>query len=100
MLTTYDWIYGSGQMAAVILSIVAGFIAFSMFKAAKQRKSLRAWRFMLLALIFFALEEVFGALKTFGVWSTPWLTHVIPSIILALVIAALIVQIQVTKGHD
>jgi hypothetical protein len=71
-----------------------------MYKAAKQRKALRAWRFMLWALIFFALEEVVGALKTFGGWSTPWLTHVIPSIILALLIAALIVQIQVTKGHD
>ena len=100
MLSTYDWIYGSGQIAAVILSFVAGFIAVTMFRQARQRKQLRAWRFMLWALVFFALEELFGALKTFGIWSTPWLTHVIPSFILALLIAALVVQIQVTKGHD
>ena len=100
MLTTYDWVYGSGQIAAVILSFVAGGIALTMFKAARQRKMLRAWRFLIWALVFFALIEFFGALKTFGIWSTPWLTHVIPSAILACLIAALIIQIQVTKGYD
>ena len=100
MLSTYDWIYGSGQIAGVILSFVAGFIALTLFKQARERKSLRAWKFLIWALVFFALEEFFGALKTFGIWSTPWLTHVIPSIILALIIASLIVQIHVTKGYD
>jgi len=100
MLTTYDWIYGSGQIAGVILSFVAGGIALSMFKQARERKSLRAWRYLLWALVFFCVEEFVGALKTFGIWSTPWLTHVIPSIILAFLIAALIVQIQVTRGAD
>ena len=100
MLTAYDWIYGSGQIAGVILSFFAGSIALSMFKQAHARKSLRAWRFLIWSLVFFTLEEFVGALKTFGVWSTPWLTHVIPSIILAFLIAALVVQIQVTKGYD
>lgn len=100
MLTTYDWIYGSGQIAAVILSFVAGGIALTMFKAARQRRLLRAWKFLIWALVFFAFEEFVGALKTFGIWSTPWLTHVIPSVILAFLIAALIIQIHVTKGYD
>jgi hypothetical protein len=100
MLSTYDWIYGSGQIGAVILSFVAGFIALTLFKHAHQRRQLRAWRFLIWALVFFAIEEFVGALKTFGIWSTPWLTHVIPSAILALLIAALIMQIQVTKGYD
>lgn len=98
MLTTYDWIYGSGQIGSVILSFVAGVIALSMFKQAHQQKQLRAWRFLIWALVFFAIEEFVGALKTFGVWSTPWLTHVLPGIILALLIAALISQINITKG--
>ncbi len=100
MLTTYDWIYGSGQIGSVILSFVAGIIALTMFRQARQRKSLRAWRYLLWALVFFAVEELVGALKTFGIWSTPWLTHVIPSIILAFLIIALIIQIQVTKGYE
>lgn len=100
MLATYDWVYGSGQIGAVILSFVAGAIALSLFKQARERKQLRAWKFLIWALVFFAVEEFVGALKTFGIWSTPWLTHVIPSIILAFLIAALIIQIQVTKGYD
>jgi peptidoglycan/LPS O-acetylase OafA/YrhL len=100
MLTTYDWILGSSNIAAVILSFVAGAVALSMFKEAHQRRQLRAWRFLLWALVFFAIEEFVGALKSFGIWSTPWLTHVIPSVILAFLIAALIIQIQVTKGYD
>ena len=99
MLSTYDWIYGSGQIGAVILSFVAGFIALTLFKVAKK-KQLRAWRFLIWALVFFAIEEFLGALKTFGIFSTPWLTHIIPSLILALLIASLVVQIQITKGCD
>lgn len=100
MLTIYDWVYGSGQIGAVILSFVAGGIALSMFKAARQRRSLRAWRFLLWALVLFVLVEAIGALRTFGIWSSPWLTHVLVSFILAILIAALVVQIQVTKGYD
>lgn len=100
MLTAYDWIYGSGQIAGVILSFVAGGIALSMFNQARERKSLRAWRYLIWSLVFFTLEEFVGVLKTFGIWSTPWLTHVIPSLILAFLIAALVVQIQVTRGYD
>jgi len=100
MLSLYDWVYGSGQIGAVILSLVAGFIALTMFKAAHARKQLRAWRYLLWALVFFTLEEFAGALKTFGIWSTPWLTHVIPSFILALLIVALVIQIQITKGWE
>lgn len=100
MLTAYDWIYGSGQIGSVILSFVAGGIALTMFKKAHMQRQLRAWRFLLWALVFFAIEEFVGALKTFGVWSTPWLTHVIPSVILAFLIAALVIQTNVTKGCD
>lgn len=97
-LGIYDWIYGSGQIGAVVLSIIAGFIAVSMFKQARKRKMLRAWKYMIVALVLFAVEEVFGILRTFGVYGNPWITHVIPSFILAFLIAALAVQIQINKG--
>ena len=100
MLSTYDWIYGSCQIGSVVLSLVAGVIAISMIKQARRSRQLRAWPYLIWALVFFALEEVAGALKTFGFWSTPWLTHVIPSAILAFLIIALIIQIQVTKGYE
>jgi len=100
MLTPYDWIYGIAILTAVFLSIVAGIIAMSMFAKATQRKYLSAWKFLIIALVLFAFEEVFGALKVFGVWSTPWLTHVIPSFILVFLIAALLRQINISKGCE
>ncbi len=100
MLATYDWVYGSCQIGSVILSLIAGGIPLTLFKSAHRRKPLRAWKFLIWALVFFALVELAGALKTFGVWSTPWLTHVIPGIILAFLITALVIQIQVTRGYE
>lgn len=100
MLTPYDWVYGIATLTTVFLSIIAGFIALSMFEHAKQRKILGAWKPLSIALVLFMLEEIVGTLKIFGVWSTPWLTHVIPSFILVFVIAALLKQINITKGYD
>ena len=96
--TTYDWIYGVAQFAAAFLSVVAGIIAISMFAAAKKYSYLASWRYLGIALILFAVEEVVGALKTFGIYSTPHLTHVLPFFVLLFVIIAVIVQINITKG--
>ncbi len=98
MLTGYEWIYGIAQLATAFLSIIAGFIAIGMIGKAHQQKLFRAWRFLLFALVLFTLEEIFGSLKTFGIYSTPHLTHVIPSFILVFLIAALVAQIQINKG--
>lgn len=100
MLTPYDWVYGIAIVTSVFLSIIAGFLALTMFEHTHQRKHLAAWGPLIMALVLFAAEEVFGALKVFGVWSTPWLTHVIPSFILVFLIAALLKQINITKGYD
>jgi len=80
------------------LSIIAGIIAISMFRATKRQKNLRSWRYMIIALVLFAIEEVIGALKTFGIYETPHLTHVIPFFILLFVIAAVVIQINITRG--
>jgi hypothetical protein len=99
-LTVYDWFLGTAEIAAVFLSIVAGFIALSLFKAARSRKELAAWKPLIIALVLFAVEEVVGALKTFGVYATPHLTHVIPGFILGFLIAALVMQIHINRGFN
>jgi len=99
MLTPYDWIYGIATITAVFLSVIAGFLALTMFEHAHQRKHLAAWKPLIIALVLFAVEEVLGALKVFNIWSTPWLTHVIPSFILVFLIAALLKQINITRGY-
>ena len=98
MLGAYDWIYGIAQLAAAFLSILAGIIAISMLRASTKQKLLKAWKMLIVALVLFAVEEILGALKTFGVYSTPHLTHIVQSFILVFLIAALIIQINVNKG--
>jgi len=100
MLTPYDWIYGITLITNVFLSIIAGAIALGLFTKTSQKKILGAWKYLLIALILFAVQGIFGALKVLGIWSTPWLTHVIPSFIIVFLIAALLKQINITKGCD
>lgn len=97
-LTTYEWFYGTATIAVVFLSIVAGMLALSLFRAAFKKKELKAWRFIIFTLILFAAVEIFGALKIFGIFSTTYLTHVTVSVVLATFIAALVNQIYINRG--
>ena len=92
-----DFITGVIQIANFVLAIIAGLIAASLFEAS-SKKELKAWKPLVVALIFFALEEVFGGLRSFGIYQNAWITHVIPSVILAFLIWALAVQINEVKG--
>jgi FtsH-binding integral membrane protein len=99
MLTPYDWVYGISQIAAVVLSLFVALIGISLFQISLKKKQLHAWKFLLIALIFFTAEEVFGTLKTFGILTNiSFITHIIPSFIMGFLITALIIQIQVNKG--
>jgi len=100
MLTPYDWLYGIATITAAFLSIIAAFLALSMFEGATQRKYLGAWKPLIIALLLFAVEEILGTLKVFGVWSNPWITHVVPSFILIFLIAAVLKQINITRGCE
>lgn len=98
ILTTYDWIYGITEIAILFLAIIAGFIAVQLFTAARKRTTLKAWRFLTPALALFALFEIFSVLAIFGIYSLPFLTHVIVTLILALLITALAVQLHTLSG--
>jgi len=98
LLTIYDWVYGISQISSLVLVIIAGFIAVSLFSSAKKIKQLHAWKWMILALVLFAIEEIFGILKTFGIYRSPFLTHVLPGAILGCLIVALVVQININRG--
>ncbi|RLE45887.1 hypothetical protein DRJ22_03365 [Candidatus Woesearchaeota archaeon] len=97
-LTLYAWLLGTAQIAAVFLSIAAGIMGLSMYASAKQKKYLKSWKPLILVLCLFALTEIIGALKSFGIWSIPWLKHIVPSIMLLFLIAAVIKQINITRG--
>ena len=92
-----QFIEGILKIANVLLSIVAGFIAITLFKVSHRRKELNPWRILIIALVFFAIQQILGALRAFRIYETPYLTHIVPTIILGLLIFALILQIGVTK---
>jgi len=98
MLTIMDWVYGTVQFAVVILSVIAGLIAISMYRLTKGRSDLAPWNPLLVSLVLFAVVEILGGLATFGVYRTPHLTHILTSVVLAFLIAALLRKINVTKG--
>ncbi|MBI2564949.1 hypothetical protein HYV79_03080 [Candidatus Woesearchaeota archaeon] len=98
VLTVYDWIYGIAQLAAVFMAVFAGGIALSLFDSARKRAVLRAWLFLIPALVLFTAEEIIGALVAFGVMKPNMWTHILPSGILLLLITSLIIQLSVSKG--
>ncbi len=91
-----EFITGVLQVANFFLAIVAGLIAASLFEIS-AKKELRAWKPLAIALVFFALEQVFGGLRSFGIYQNPWITHIIPSIILGFLIYSLALQLEVVK---
>lgn len=92
-----QYLEGMLKIANVFLSIVAGFIAISLFKASHQSKYLKPWKLLIIALVLFAVQEVLGALRAFDIYSTPHLTHIVPTAILGFLIYALILQIGLAK---
>ncbi len=97
MLNIYDYVYGIAQLAAGFLAIIAGIIAITLFKSS-QSSELRAWKYLLPALVLFVIVEIIGALHAFGFPIAPYWTHVLVSVILGFVIIALATQIHINKG--
>jgi len=92
-----QYLEGVLQIANMFLSGVAGIIALTMFKPLAKHKLLKPWKYLLVVLILFALVLIFGALRSFGIFESPYITHIIPTFILALLIVALLQQIRISE---
>lgn len=90
-----DYWEGLLKITNVVLSITAGYVAVTLVKASYKRKELAAWKPLIIALIFFMVQEILGALRAFSIFSSPFLTHIVPTIILGLVMYALARQIHI-----
>jgi len=86
------------QLTVVFLSIAAGIIAASLYRVSHVNKELRAWKLMIIALVLFAVVEIIGVLDAFNIMrSINYLRHIIPSLIMAFLIGAILRQIEVVK---
>jgi ABC-type transport system involved in cytochrome c biogenesis permease subunit len=92
-----ELIEGVIKIANVFLALVAGFIALSLFKISHERKKLRPWKMLIIALVLLSLQEILGALRAFRIFESPFLTHIVPTAILAFLLSALILQIEIVK---
>ena len=94
-----QYLEGILKVANLVLALIAGAIAISLIKVSKKRKELNAWILLIVALVFFAIQEILGALRAFKIFESSYLTHIVPTVILALLIIALIKQIDIQKGR-
>jgi|GEM_PF-1147619 len=85
------------KIANLLLAVIAGGVALTLFHKAWKGNEHKAWRFLIFALIFFAIQEILGALRAFGVYESPFLTHINVSVILCLLIGAVVLEIDVKK---
>ncbi|MEA2037670.1 MAG: hypothetical protein U9O94_09240 [Nanoarchaeota archaeon] len=94
-----DFIEGILKITNLILAVVAGIIGISLIRVSHKTKELKAWVVLIIALTFFGIQEILGALRAFKIFESPYLTHIVPTIILALLIVALVQQIIIHKGR-
>ncbi len=92
-----QYLEGLLKIANLVLAFIAGVTGIILIRVSRRRKELNAWILLIVALIFFAIQEILGALRAFGIFESPYLTHIIPTIILALLIIALLKQINIQK---
>ena len=89
-----QYLDGILKIANLVLALIAGYLAITLLHQLSG-KEYKSWKILMAALLFFGIQMVLGALRAFGIFSTPHLTHVVPSIILGLVIWAISNQIHV-----
>lgn len=94
-----QYLEGILKVAILVLSLVAGAIAISLIKISKKRKELNAWLLLIIALIFFAVQVILGALRAFNIFESPYLTHIVPTVILVFLAIALLKQIKIQNGR-
>jgi len=85
------------KIANLVLSIIAAIIALSLIKASSKKHYLKPWLALIPALFFFMIQEILGALRAFDIFSTSYLTHIVPTFILGFMIFALTFQINIKK---
>lgn len=90
-----QYLEGLLKIANLFLAIIAGIMAIGLLKISSKTKQLNAWVVLIIALVFFAIQQILGALRAFNIFESQYLTHLVPTVILALLIIALLKQINI-----
>ncbi|MBI2139846.1 hypothetical protein HYU14_02900 [Candidatus Woesearchaeota archaeon] len=89
-----DYLEGILKIGNLFLAVVAGYLAISLFSLSKSKSRLKPWSFLIFGLVLFAIQMILGFLRAFEIYTSPYLTHIVPTAILGLLITALFLQIN------
>ncbi len=92
-------IEGILKLANLFLALIAAAIGIGLFKSSFKDQILRAWKPLAVALILFSVQQILGALRAFGIYESPFLTHINVSVLLGFLIYALVLQINITRSN-
>ncbi|MBU2561054.1 MAG: hypothetical protein KKD17_02070 [Nanoarchaeota archaeon] len=92
-----QYIEGILKIANLFLAITAGAIGLTLIRRSLRDAEMRAWKYLAAILILFAFQQLLGFLRAFGIYTSPFLTHVNVSLILLLLIYTLNIQLKVVK---
>lgn len=90
-----QYLEGILKIANLCLALVAGGFAISLIESSRNKEALKAWIPIIIALVLFVLQEIFGALRAFAIYESAFITHIIPTVILAFLILGLVKQINI-----
>ncbi len=99
MVHSVAYFAGVLQIANVFLAVVAGFIAASLFRVSHRQMLLKPWKTLIIVLILFAIEEIFGALNAFHLMEPSFITHLIPTIMMFLLIYTIDLQTKLNTNE-
>lgn len=92
-----EYLEGLLKISNLFLSLVAGYIALTIISMGSKKKLLVPWKVLSFALLFFAVQQILGFLRAFNIYTSPYLTHIVPTVILGLLIFCLTLQINLYK---
>ena len=90
-----EFLEGAMKLTNVVLALVAGYLSLQIYHMSR-RKDLLPWKVLAAALLFFMVQHILGALRAFNLYESVFLTHIVVTIILGLLILALSLQIHFT----
>ena len=92
-----NFIYGALSIADVFLAVVTAALAMTLFRISHEKEHLRPWKLLIIIVGLFALKEILAALRGFGIWDPRFLTPLIATGMLVLLVWALIWQTNLNE---
>lgn len=88
-----EFLEGIIKIGIIILSVFAGMIGLNLLKDQTGQKDNLSWKILIVVVFLFIIQEFLGTLRAFGIWENPYITHIVPTFMLIMLIIALNLEI-------